>query len=428
MDSSQLTPTPMAAPSHPQLAPLSKPFWIFITATMLSMTGNFIQKIALAWSVWEATHATSWLAIFAVADLLPTLIVSIPAGALIDRFRPATTFWVSLSVSSLLSFILAALAFLGELTIGRLLACVILLGTCDGFSWPARLAYMAQLTPREGYARAVVLFSLSGNAAFFAGPLMAGSIISVFGVGAAYGVNAIGFLPVIIVAIAATPIRTKTPEPHEPEGVLKQMFGGFAYAVQNRAILPMLLSFAAIAFTARGVMELAPSIAATSLGGDVETLSLLTSSIALGALLAGIWMSRWGGFRERITIIVTLAGSALALIGYGASGKIALALPSAVLLGCMLAMNNISVTGAIQLYTEPRYLGRINSLYNMIYKGGPAAGATVFGWLAHISDIWLSSAAAAVALVLLMLWIVNRGVLFPAENDCSPLLRRSADH
>ena len=44
------------------------------------------------------------------------------------------------------------------------------LGTCNAFTLPARLAYMAALTPREGFSRAVVLYSLGGNAAFFAGP------------------------------------------------------------------------------------------------------------------------------------------------------------------------------------------------------------------------------------------------------------------
>jgi len=58
----------------------------------------------------------------------------------------------------------------GELTVGGLLACAVFLGTCNAFTLPARLAYMTALTPREGFSRAVVLYSLGGNAAFFAAP------------------------------------------------------------------------------------------------------------------------------------------------------------------------------------------------------------------------------------------------------------------
>jgi MFS family permease len=119
-------------------------------------------------------------------------------------------------------------------------------------------------------------------------------------------------------------------------------------------------------------------------------------------------MALWRGWGERATIITTLAGSAVALVGYGASGRIVLALASAVLLGFMLAANNISVNSAIQLHSEPRYRGRINSLYNMIFKGGPAVGAAVFGWLAHLTNVRLASVAAAIALGLLTRWIVGQ--------------------
>lgn len=402
--------SPEIAGSNPQRTPLGTQLWIFIAATMLSMTGNFIQKIAVGWSVWEATHATTWLATVALADLLPTLIVSIPAGALIDRFTPRLIFCISQAGSFLICSALAVMAATGSLTVGKLVVCVALLGACDGFTWPARFAYMALLTPRDGYARAVVLFSLGGNAAFFIGPMMASILISWLGVSSAYAANAIAFLPMIVLALVARPVAAPAASARAPEGILEQFYGGFVYAARNRAILTMLLSFGAIAFTARGIMELAPSIAATALGGGIETLSLLTSAVALGALLAGLWMSRWGGLRERFTIMTSLAGCTVALVCYGASGQLAVALPGAVLLGSMLAMNNISVTAAIQLYTTPQYRGRINSLYNMIYKGGPAAGAAAFGWLAQASNIRVASAVAAAALFLLTLWIAKRGI------------------
>jgi len=201
------------------------------------------------------------------------------------------------------------------------------------------------------------------------------------------------------------------PRPHESFG--RQICDGFAHAVHHRVILVMLLSFAAVACTARGIMELAPSIAVKVLDGGVETLSLLTSSIALGAFVAGISMSRWGGWRERVTIVATLTGSAIGLIGYGASRQIALALTGGALLGFMLAVNNISATSAIQLHAAPQYRGRINSLYNMIFKGGPALGAAVFGWLGA-SDVRLSSVGAAFVLVLLMLWIVGQAKTIPS--------------
>jgi MFS family permease len=106
-------------------------------------------------------------------------------------------------------------------------------------------------------------------------------------------------------------------------------------------------------------------------------------------------------------IVVTLTGAALALVCYGASGQIVLALAGAAFMGFMLAVNNIAVTSVIQLHAPPQYRGRINSLYNMIFKGGPALGAVLFGWLAQVTNIQLASVAAAGALVAAMISILS---------------------
>lgn len=413
----------MAAMLRPPSAPLGKPLWIFSAATTLSLTGTFIQKIVVGWSIWEATHATTWLATASLADLLPTLLVSVPAGALVDRFRPETIFWVSQVASCLQAVVLCALAASGHLTVAGLLACTIFLGSCNAFTLPARLAYMTQLTTRECYPRAVVLYSLGANAAYSIGPILAGVFISAFGVSVAFAATALAYLPMIAVASMLPTVEKGETETRLRESFGRQMRNGFVYALRHRAILVMLLSFAAIACTARGIMELAPSIAAKVLGGGVGTLSLLASSIAVGAFAGGIWMSRWGGWQERATVIATSVGSAIGLIGYGASGQIALALTGGALLGFMLAMNSISTTSAIQLHVASQYRGRMNSLYNMIFKGGPAVGAVIFGWLGE-SDVRLSSVGAAFALVLLMLWILGHTKTMPSTSPGAP----SVDH
>jgi len=59
----------ITAPLPPHV-PLGWPLWTFSTATTISLTGGFIQEIAVGWSVWEATHSTARLAAAVLADLL----------------------------------------------------------------------------------------------------------------------------------------------------------------------------------------------------------------------------------------------------------------------------------------------------------------------------------------------------------------------
>jgi len=99
-----------------------------------------------------------------------------------------------------------------------------------------------------------------------------------------------------VAVILPTAAEPPQPQAHALNGVMGEMWAGLKYAALNRAILRMLLSFATIALTARGIMELSPSIAATALSGDLRTMSLLMSSFAIGALAAGVVMARWAGW------------------------------------------------------------------------------------------------------------------------------------
>jgi MFS family permease len=393
---------------HPPMrTKLGLPVWAFVVAGTVSIAGSYVQKIAIGWSVWELTHATFWVAAVAVADLLPTLIVSIPAGAVVDRFRPATIFWISQVAAAAQAVVLCALGASGHLGLGFLFVCVIFLGGCFAFSWPSRVAYLMQLTPAGGFQRVVALNSIAGNMAFFLGPMIGGEILSRVGVTTAFAVNAAAYVPMILVALLLPRMKSPRSELDAGRRTLQSIREGFVFALHHHQILMLLLSFAAAAITARGIMELSPSIAATVLKGDVKTLSHLTSSIALGALAGGLWMSRGSGLSWRAMIVATLAGAAVALLGYGAAGQKEIALAGGAVLGFALAVNNISVTSAIQVHSPADYRGRINALCNMIFRGGPAVGALVFGWLAQALDVRVASVAAAMVLVAMMLWIAR---------------------
>ena len=70
----------------------------------------------------------------------------------------------------------------------------------------------------------------------------------------------------------------------------------------------------------------------------------------------------------------------------------------------------------VKMGAKLRYRGRVNSLYNMIFKGGSVLGVALFGGLAQLTDVRLSSAMAAIVLVLLMLRILRQDRASPAAS------------
>jgi MFS family permease len=394
--------------------------WLFITATAFSMTGSFIQKIAIGWFTWEATRSSFWLGAIAAADLLPTILLSAPAGAIVDRMSSSRALWLSQIAYCLATMALVALAAMGQLSIVGLGLCVAVRGACSAFNHPAKFSYMTQLVPPSGYGRAVALHSLAVNVGFFLGPLIGGALISATGAEITFLVSAATYLPLVVVALT---IRIGAParaSKEDEDSMWAEVSGGLRYMIRSPVILPMMLSFASIAFTARGIMELAPSIVATVLHGRVEMLSTLNATIAAGTLAAGLCMLRWENWPGQAVIITTMSGCGIALMGYGSSGTLWCALPAAFLLGFMLAANSVCVGQAIQLHTEPHYRGRLNSLFNMTLKAGPAASAVIFGWAAQRFDVRLATVAAAIILLASLGWVVAMARRMP------PLARSTA--
>jgi hypothetical protein len=74
-------------------------------------------------------------------------------------------------------------------------------------------------------------------------------------------------------------------------------------------------------------------------------------------------------------------------------------------------------TSAIQLHAAPQYRGRINRLYNMMFKGALRSAPAVAGWLAHLTGLRVPSVAAALVLVLLMQWIVSQVKTVPTSKS-----------
>jgi MFS family permease len=402
-------PTPKEAGVRGGLSrtPLGWPIWAVTIAITISLIGLYIQRIAVAWSIWESTNSTIWLAVVALADLVPTLILSGPAGVFIDRLGPAKTYWASQVASFAYGFALFGLSATNKLEPAALVACVTFLGACNAFSLPARFSFITLLTPPYRYAHAVALNSLAGNAAMFAGPAIGGILISMIGPNVAFAVTAACYIPVICTLMVIRPAKPSPTQPKACDGILRQMNEGFALIAGNANSLSMLLSFAALAFTARGIITLAPSIVTTLLHGDVRTLSALTSLLAMGAIVGGLCMSKWDRWPVRTMFVTTLGGGAVALLAYGSSAQMLLSATGAIVLGFMLSTNNIAVTSAIQLQTPAQYRGRANSMYNVIFKGGPALGTAAFGGLAQYTDIRVSTCLAAVLLVALLLWILQ---------------------
>jgi MFS family permease len=143
----------------------------------IASNGRWMYRMSIGWLAWDLTHSTLWLGAVAFADLVPSAVLTIFAGAITDRFGYMRIIRGSLVVVILLAALLGALVLAHAITVELLLVIALLSGSAESLGQPARLAIVNALVPRYDLSSAIALGSTSFNASRIVGPGIAGLLI-----------------------------------------------------------------------------------------------------------------------------------------------------------------------------------------------------------------------------------------------------------
>lgn len=165
----------------------------FVTGSVLSNIGTWVQRVAIGWLAWELTHSGFWLGVVAFSDLFPIVLLAPFAGALTDRADQMVMLKIAQSCQMLQATLLAVFTVTGLITIHILVLFTFLGGVIVSFNQPARLTVVPLLVDREDLSAAIGLNSFIFNVARFIGPAIAGIAIAAEGAWLAMAINAATF-------------------------------------------------------------------------------------------------------------------------------------------------------------------------------------------------------------------------------------------
>lgn len=380
-------------------------YGIYTAGSSISLIGTWMQRIATGWLAWELTGSGAWLGLIAFADLFPTVIIGPFAGALADRWDRLTVTKVGQSLALCQALALLILTLTGQMTIWLLLGLVAFLGSVAAFNQPARLALIHSLVPREDLTAAVALNSVVFNLARFIGPAIAGVLIVSFGIAAAFAANVISFL-LFLTALSRIRLKPLEPSDKQRRGIWHELKEGISYTLSHQGIAAILLLLMATSIGGRPVIELLPGFASKIFDAGAGGLAILTSSIGVGAIISGLWLSRRGhsvGLTKVVCILTLLLASSV--IAFTATSSLWAAVPALVVFGFTVAGAGISTQILLQLAVDGAMRGRVLSLYGLIFRGGPAIGALIMGVASEYFGLRLPVFAGAVLVILAALWV-----------------------
>src|SRR5882757_5459160 len=200
--------------------PLRRPiFRHLFLANVISDVGTFIQGVGAAWLMVSLGASPLYVALIQTAATLPYFLFALPAGSIgdiVDRRKLilCTEIWMVCA-----AIVLAVVTLAGVITPWILLALTFALSAGDAFETPTWRAVLPELVGKDDLPAASALNGIEFNIARAIGPALAGVLIAVAGVGAAFLVNVASFVGVIVVVARwKRPVHKRTAPPETVGG------------------------------------------------------------------------------------------------------------------------------------------------------------------------------------------------------------------
>jgi DHA3 family tetracycline resistance protein-like MFS transporter len=328
----------------------------------VSLIGDGIYLVAIAWLVYDLSNEPGALAIVGLAWTLPLVLGLLLTGVLSDRFERRRL----LVLSDLIRFAaigaIAALSLAGVVELWHVIVLVVIYGAGEALFQPAFSAIVPDVVPKEQLLQANTLRELMEPLGLrFAGPALGGLLITVFDVGTAFLVDALTF---VASGIVVSFMSRQPPPREERPTLLADLIEGFAYVRAHAWLWATLTGAALFLLVTYGPFEvLLPYIIRNDLGGSAATFGTVMAAGGLGSIGAALLLSRTGAPRRHVTFMWSAWGVGTAL-------DIGLAVATAAWQMCAIAFFSFGFATAgmvvwttlVNTLVPAEMLGRVSSL------------------------------------------------------------------
>ncbi|HET9587171.1 MAG TPA: MFS transporter [Anaerolineales bacterium] len=399
----------------------SSDFVLFLAGQFISVIGTWMQNTAQPYLAYRISGRPLDLGVIGFASTLPTLLLALPAGVLVERWDKRKTVIVFQSIMSLQALGLAALTFTGQVQIWHITLLALIFGTASAVEITARQSMLIELAGREALPSAIALQTMVFNIGRVLGPLTAAWLLTSTGTeGSVFLANGVSFLFVISGLFLAR-TRYKIPrEENANKGLKAEFREGLIYIRTNALVATIILMSALIGFFGFPMVQQIPALArdVLQMAGDTESIvaertSSLYAAQGAGALVAALMAAYLSTSRKK-GILVTLGQIAFILpliaLGYTTSQGISLLLLTVIGWGTVTQL--VTMNTLIQLSVPNGLRGRVFSVYLWAVQGVAPFGSLLIGWLAQNWGIPLAALTGGLVSLISIgsLHLINPGV------------------
>lgn len=371
-------------------------FALYWLAGMVSGPGTWLHNVTASVLVFQMTGSPFMVGVVNFAIFIPTLLFSLPAGSVGDRFDKRRVVAWSLSAALLVAIGLTVLSARGLLTPWLLIGICFLLGTATAVAKPSMTALLPALVPRAAVARATAINVTQFQFGQIVGPALASLILIVGSPTWAFGINAATFVAPIVVMRLIRP-REDATRRRKPGG--SSVLEGVRFIRKSTVMPAILLAVVLSNGAVEALRTLAPTLADQLRSPELAGIVIMGYSVgAMLGLVSYSWIENH--VPRRWMLVIAFMLQALGVTCLALAPNLPLTVLATAPIGIGFSLSTPLLSAALQNSSPDEYRSRVMSAFSMAHLGMRPVFALVAGALASVLTAgWTLAVFAAVAVL-----------------------------
>ena len=382
----------------------------------LSMVGHWssmnMQMLARNLLVYRISGSGAILGILALANAIPMILVTLPAGVIADRVQKKTVIQVCQVASIIVSVGTTLTLFFGYLSPEHpnswwvLVVSAVLQGAVMGIMMPSRSAIISEIVGPEHLMNAISLNNLGMNIFRVISPALAGFLVDVFDFWVVYAIMTAMIVMSWICIMFVPPTSNRLAQGRD---TLNDVMEGWRYLRGEKTILLVLIFTACATILGMPYSQLLPMFTEDILKVSATSLGFMITVSGIGAITGSFLLASLSNRKRGLVLLFSGLLMSVALIGFSFSRWWYLSLFIIIFIGLGSTVQMALGNSLIQYYSDATYRGRVMSFF-MLGFGFGSLGAFFAGLLAEgIGPQWaVGSLAIVLVLVTLAMMMVPR--------------------
>lgn len=289
---------------------------------LISAIGGGLTSFGLGVYVFARTGSAAGMSLVTLLGFLPTLILSVPAGVLADRYDRRILMMIGDGCSAFGVIYILYCIMTGEASLAQICIGVFISSVFSSLLEPSYRATVSDLLTKEEFSKASGLVSLAGSARYLVSPILAGLLLHVCDVKVLLIIDISTFvITVLSTAVVKRGITTKKEE--VKDSFFDSLKGGWNAIHSNQGIF-LLIIVASVMTLFMGVFQILaePLILAFA---NSRTLGIGETICACGMLVTSVLLGIKGIQKNHVKYLsVSLIFAGIFMIGFGVWEKITL--------------------------------------------------------------------------------------------------------